>query len=352
MTSTATSPNNGPAITLLNAIVCRTYGTPEAVELSAVPSRPPGSGEVRIRVGAAGINFADVMAIAGVHQNTPPTPFTPGFEGAGVVVEAGAGVEELRNGDRVLFLVGHGAFAEEITTDEVHAVRLPPAMDVAVAAGFPVAWTTAYLALTARAHLRPGEWLLVHGAAGNIGGAALQIGKLLGAQTIATSRGIEETEQLIKLGADHVVAADTIAEGVHGAAPEGVDVIFDAVTGPGFLNTLGALAKGGRHIVAGAASGSTPEVSLIELVVRNCAFIGIDVDHYVHHHPELVRGALEVLLGWWRHGLLTLREQQLHPLSDAAAVLKAASEHTARSKAILLIPDRSSEKVLMSAKAH
>ncbi|HSM88234.1 MAG TPA: NADPH:quinone oxidoreductase family protein, partial [Candidatus Limnocylindrales bacterium] len=189
----------------MHAVMCKEWGGPEKLSLEEASAPPLRAGAVRIAVQAAGVNFADLLLIAGQYQEKPALPFTPGAEAAGVITEVGAGVSGLKTGDRVMALTGLGAFAEEAVVDAGRVVPIPQSMDFVTAAGFPVAYGTSHGALEWRARLQPGEWLLVLGAAGGVGLTAVEIGKALGARVIACAAGAEKLEVARQHGADHLI---------------------------------------------------------------------------------------------------------------------------------------------------
>ncbi len=331
----------GPDETM-RALVCSAYGGPETLAYGERLVPEPGPGEVRIEVRAAGVNFADVMAIGGIHQNTPPAPFVPGFEVAGFVEAIGSGVDRLSPGNRVIAAAGHGAFADFFVCPASHAARISDEVDFISAATVPIAFGTAYVALVHRAKLAAGEWLFVQGAGGNIGGGALRIGKLLGARTIATAAGPEGCAKVRELGAD--VAVDHRSEDVPArvravTGGRGAAIIFDAVTGDTFPRTLDALAREGRLIVAGAAGGSIPSVSLMELITRHIGLIGVDVDDYLHRDPVVTEEFMSRIADWLGRGMFRTRDAEVVPLSRGAEALERLRAGTAKRK-LVLVPDQ------------
>ncbi|MET3650284.1 NADPH:quinone oxidoreductase family protein [Phyllobacterium ifriqiyense] len=323
----------------MRAVVCNRFGQVNDLRIETVRRPSPGPTEVGIAVRAAGINFADVMAVSGTHQNTPPLPFTPGFEVAGVIEAVGSKVSSLNIGDRVMAAVGHGAFAESLVCPVSHVALIPDTLDFVEAATVPIAFGTAYVSLVHRAGLRAGEWLFVQGGGGNIGRGALQIGKLLGAKTIATGSGPLGCDLVRSLGGDFAIdyksedVAARVRELTDGA---GASIIFDAVTGPAFLDTLGALAREGRHIIAGAGGGSVPEISLMELITRHVTMIGVDIDDYLHRSPEVTAEFMNALAGWLRQGWLTPRKPITMPLANASQALTLVATGKAGGKIVLI----------------
>lgn len=211
-------------------MLCRGWGDPSTLAVEEVEQPVPHAGEVRVSVRAAGVNFADALMVAGRYQFKPPFPCSPGFEVSDVVAEAGAGATDFEVGDRVMAALPHGGYAEEITVPAANVVPMPEGMDFPTAAAFPVAYGTTHLALTHRARLGRGDVLLVHGAAGNVGRAAVEIGKKLGAAVIATGGGPESLAVATVRGADHTI--DYVREDVRErvlevTAGRGTDLILD-----------------------------------------------------------------------------------------------------------------------------
>lgn len=189
----------------MRAVLCRAWGEPSTLEIEEVERPVPGPDEIRISVRASGVNFADALMVAGKYQFKPPFPFSPGFEVSGVVAETAGGVAGLEVGDRVMAALPHGGYAEEVVVPEANVVQMPEGMDFPTAASFPVAYGTAHLALTHRANLETGDVLLVHGASGNVGRAAVEIGKRLGTIVVATGGDPESLEVAARRGADHAI---------------------------------------------------------------------------------------------------------------------------------------------------
>ena len=332
------SDKNPSADETMRAIVCNRFGHANGLTFEAIRRPSPGPGDVRIAVRAAGVNFADVMAVGGTHQNSPQPPFTPGFEVAGVIEAVGAKTASFKIGDRVMAAVGHGAFAESLVCPVSHVALIPDSLDFVDAATVPIAFGTAYVSLVHRAGLRAGEWLFVQGAGGNIGRGALQIGKLLGAKTIATGSGPLGCDLVRSLGGDFAI--DYKSEDVAARVREltdgvGASIIFDAVTGQMFMDTLGALAREGRHIIAGAGGGSVPEISLMELITRHVTMIGVDIDDYLHRSPDVTSEFINALAGWLRQGWLTPRKPITMSLANASRALTLVATGKAGGKIVL-----------------
>ena len=323
----------------MRAVLCRKWGGPEKLSLGEMPAPSPGPGEVRLAIAAAGVNFADLLMIGGQYQVRPPLPFSPGLECAGTVLECGAGVSRVRPGDRVLALLDHGGYAEQATARESDVFPLPEGLDLATAAGFAIAYGTAQGALRWEADLQPGERLLVHGAGGGVGLAAVEVGKCLGAEVIATAGDAEKLALARAHGADHVI--DYRSEDLRGRIREicggGVDVVFDPVGGAVFDASLRSANWGGRIVVVGFASGQVPQIPANILLVRNVAALGFYWGSYRKHRPDMLPPAFEDLFGWWRAGRLKPHVSHQMDLARAAEALALLRDRRSTGKLVLTI---------------
>ena len=308
----------------------------DALRLEDIPPPEPGPGEVRVAVRAAGVNFADTLMIAGHYQHKPPLPFTPGMEAAGDVVALGAGVTALRPGDRVLAPMRFGAYAEEAVIDARHCVRMPDGMDYRTGAAFPIAYGTSHLALTHRTRLRPGEVLLVLGAAGGVGLTAVEIGKALGATVIACARGAGKLAVARSRGADHLIdyGTEDIRERVK-ALTGGADVVYDPVGGDASRAALRCLNFEGRLITLGFASGDIPQIAANYLLVKNIAAIGYSFSSYRFERPEAMRRTLEEICRWYVEGKLKPHISMTFPLAETKAALSALLERRSTGKVVI-----------------
>ncbi len=307
----------------VRAVVCPRLEGVEALELRDVPPPTPGPGEILIRVAAAGVNFADTLAVAGRYQERAEPPFVPGLELAGWVEALGPGVAEPAPGTPVLAVVDQGAFAEWAVARSVDVVPLPEELPLVTAAGFPVVYGTAHGALAWRAGLQSGETVLVHGAAGGSGLAAVECAKAMGARVIATVRGARRAELVQAHGADHVLEATDpeLVARIRALAPEGVAVVFDPVGGELFRVGLRTVAWEGRLLVIGFASGEVPQIPANHLLVKNVAALGFYWGSYRRHDPARVRAGLLTLLTWWREGRLRPQVAATYPLARAREAL-------------------------------
>ena len=307
----------------MRAVVCRTLGTPDLLSLETLDSPRPGPGQVRIAIHACGVNFADTLLIQGKYQLKPTLPFSPGMEAGGEVLECGAGVTDLKPGERVMAVLSYGGYAEEVIALAVAVVPLPSNMDFITAAGFPVAYGTSHLALTHRARLQPGENLLVHGASGGVGLTAVEIGKVLGATVIATASSPEKLKIAAEHGADYLIdsSREDIRERVK--ALGGADVVYDPVGGELFDASLRCINWEGRILAIGFASGQVPQPPANHLLVKNCSVIGLYWGAYLQRNPELMHRSLSELLDWYTQGKLKPHVSQTFPLERAKEALVA-----------------------------
>jgi NADPH:quinone reductase len=322
----------------MKAVLCREWGSPETLAVDDVPSPEVGPGEVRIRVRACGLNFADTLQIAGKYQVRPPFPFTPGLEVAGEIDAIGAGVQGLRGGDRVLAHTHGKAFAEQVVVPADAAVTIPPAMDFITAAGFPVAYGTSHCALTHRGGLRTGETLLVLGAAGGVGLTAVEIGKVLGARVIAAAGSAEKLAIARAHGADELI--DYSTESIRDRVREltggnGADVVFDPVGGDAFDQAIRAVNWRARMLIVGFAAGRIQAVPANLVLVKNIAIVGVAWGLEGERNPAFVSRDLAELLGWWEAGKLKPLIARTYPLADIAAAMRALLSRRHAGKIVL-----------------
>lgn len=306
-----------------------------AAALEEVPMPIPARGEVRIRVRACGLNFADLLMIEGKYQERPDPPFTLGLEYAGEVEALGAGTEGPAPGTRVAVFAGQGGLADFACAPAALCLPLPDTMDFPTAAAFQVAYGTSHLALTRRASLQPGETLLVLGAAGGVGLTAVEVGKRLGARVIASARGAERLQIARDAGADHVI--DSSAPDLRGQlkALGGVDVAYDAVGGPAFLETLRAMRPEGRMLAIGFASGEVPQVPANLLLVKNVSVQGFYWGGYARFAAEALQHSLAELMAWHAEGKLHPHISHTLPLERAAEALALLRDRRSTGKVVV-----------------
>ncbi|MBI3507065.1 MAG: NADPH:quinone oxidoreductase family protein [Proteobacteria bacterium] len=322
----------------MRAVLCSAFSDPPQLMVGEIPVPSPGPGEVRVRVRAAGVNFADTLMVRGKYQSKPEFPFVPGMELAGEIDGIGAGVSGFAPGDRVLGTLEHGAFAEFAVVRALDCAKIPAAMDYAIAATFPVVYGTAHGGLAWRANLRSDETLLVLGAAGGVGLAAVEVGKAMGAYVLAAAGGADRGILATQHGAD--AAIDYVAEDLRETVlkitqNKGVDVVFDPVGGPAFDAMLRASAWQGRIVVVGFASGHIPQIPANLLLVKNIAALGLFWGAYRKHDPARVRESLETLLGWWEEGKLKPLVSERFALADAGRAFAHLSERRGTGKIVI-----------------
>lgn len=287
---------------------------------------PPGTGELRVQIAACGLNFADLLMIDGKYQDIPALPFTMGMELAGTVTEIGAGVTGFAPGDRVACFAGQGGLAPEGNFAAHRCLRLPDTMDFVTAAAFQIAYGTSHLALDHKARLQPGETLFVTGAAGGVGLTAVEIGKRMGARVIASARGAEKLAVARAAGAD--VLIDSESPDLRGQlkALGSIDVMYDSVGGPAFMEALRATRPEGRLLAIGFAGGDVPQVPANLLLVKNLSVMGLYWGGYLTFRPDVLTASLATLAQWIAEGSLHPHVSQTFPLeqaADALACLKA-----------------------------
>lgn len=322
----------------MKAVICRQFGGPEELVLEERPRRVLGTGELRIRVQAAAVNFADLLTIAGRYQVQPQPPFVPGLEAAGEVIETGPGVVSLRPGDRVVALMSEGAFATEMCGPEARFFRVPDHMDYQTAAAFSVTYGTAHVGLVRRARLAPGEWLVVTGAGGGAGLAAVELGKALGARVIAAAGCPDKLALAAAKGADHLIDYRTedprrrildLTDGIGG------HVLFDPVGGDVFRAACRALRFEGRAVIVGFASGAPAAVRANHLLVKNIDLIGLYWGGYKLWAMDSLRQSAADLVELWQAGRIAPHVGQVFPLERTAEALELMRARRAQGKILI-----------------
>ncbi len=322
----------------MRAVVCRAFGPPEGLEPGELPAPEPGAGEVAIRVEAAGVSFADTLMIRDLHQNKHKPPFAPGMEVAGRVTGTGAGAAGFSPGDRVMALVYDGGHAECAVAPAAETFPVPEGVSMTAAAALGAAYLTAHAGLFWEARLEAGETLLVLGAGGGAGLAAVEVGKALGARVVAAASTAEKCALAEERGADAVVTypADSIRERVMAeTGGEGCGAVFDPVGGALFEESFRSLGWGGRHIVVGFAGGAVPAFRANRLLVKNRAALGLALFNYRKRRPDRLRASAEALLGWAAAGRIRPHVSSELPLEEAPAALRAIMDRKATGRLIL-----------------
>lgn len=319
-------------------------GDPESLELTETETPAPGKGQVLVRIRAAGVNFPDTLMIRDLYQFKPPRPFAPGGEIAGDVEAVGEGVTSLAVGDRILALTGHGGFATHIVIDAKMAVRIPETMPYDDAACFVFTYGTSYYALKDRAHLAAGETLLVLGAAGGVGAAAVELGKAMGARVIAAVSSEEKAAFCREIGADDalVYPRDLDRDGQKAlsaeikklAGPDGVDVAYDAVGGPYAEPVIRSMAWGGRFLVVGFAAG-IPKIPLNLTLLKSCQIVGVFWGAAVRRDPAGHAANMADLFRLYGEGKVRPRISARFPLERAAEALRLMEARKVMGKVVI-----------------
>lgn len=322
----------------MRAVVVNEWTDPANLRVAEIAPPPVAPGTLGVEVRAAGCNFFDILLVQGQYQLKPPFPFIPGGELAGVVTDVGEGVAGFQVGDRILASVPYGAYAERAVVPARAAALMPQRMSFEEAAAFPVVYPTSYAALVFRARLQAGEWLLVHAAAGGVGLAAVQIGKALGAQVIATAGGAEKLEIARRAGADALIdyrAEDWVARVKEVTGGHGADVIYDSVGGDTFDLSLKCIAWSGRLLVIGFAGGRIPEVKVNRILLKNIAVIGLHWGAYAIHEPERIPEAFNALLRMYEQGRVAPVIFKVFPLAELPAALAALGGRQTHGKVVV-----------------
>lgn len=323
----------------MKAVVCKEHGLADKLVLERDwPAPEAGDKEVLIDVKAAGLNFPDVLMMQGKYQAQPDLPFVTGGECAGVVAAVGSGVTRVKPGDKVIAMLGHGAFAEQAVANEAVVFPMPEGLSYEQAAGVGITYFTSYHALVQRADIRPGETLLVLGAAGGVGVTAIELGKLLGAKVIAAASSDEKLALCKELGADELInysdvpLKDKLKELTGG---KGVDVIYDPVGGDYAEPALRSMAWKGRYLVIGFASGPIPKIPLNLTLLKGCSIVGVFWGRFSAEEPEVNLANIQALWKYFAEGKLKPVVTDLFPLEEYEAAYNCMMERRARGKVIL-----------------
>jgi NADPH2:quinone reductase len=322
----------------VRAVVCKQWGPPESLSIEDLPALEPGPGQVVIEVRAASVNFPDLLIIQNQYQFKPPLPFTPGSEVAGVVKAVGAGVADVRPGDRVLAMTGIGGFAEEVRAGAAAAVKIPDAMPFDEAAALLMTYGTSHYALVDRAKLRAGETLLVLGAAGGVGLSAVEIGKVLGARVIAAASSDEKLAVCREKGAAEVInyAREDLKERVKAlTGGKGADVVYDPVGGEYAEAALRSTAWEGRFLVIGFTAG-IPKIPLNLVLLKGCQLVGVFWGSFTGREPEKNRAYIRELLDWYVAGKIRPHVSASYPLEKVADALRDMGARKVTGKVVLV----------------
>ena len=307
--------------------------TPATIREIDTPT--PSGGEVRLRIGACGLNFADLLMIKGEYQDTPEPPFTLGMEVAGTIEACGPGVDEAMIGQRVAVFGGQGGLAEVGCFPAERCVPLPDAMPFSDAAAFQVAYGTSHVALDHKARLQPGETLLVLGAAGGVGLTAVEIGKQMGATVIACARGADKLAVAEQAGADHLIDAKTEDIRERCKALGGLDVVYDPVGGEQFKAAFRACNPEARILAIGFASGEVPQIPANHLLVKNISVLGLYWGGYLRFRPQVISDSLATLFGWYAEGRLKPHVSHTLPLDQVEEGLELLRTRKSTGKVVI-----------------
>ena len=331
----------------MKAALCTHYGPPEEMVVQDVPSPSPRKGQVVISVKACGVNFPDVLMIQDKYQFKPALPFSPGGEIAGIVKEAGEGVTAFKPGDRVIVSIGSGGFAEEAVADAARCVPMPANLDFDVASSFFVTYGTSYHALKDRAHIKPGESLVVLGAAGGVGLSAVELGHAMGARVIAAASNQEKVDLAKKHGADDgfVYPTGALSRDQQKALSEdikrltggnGADVLYDPVGGDYAEPALRAMNWQGRYLVIGFAAGDIPRVPLNLTLLKGCDIVGVFWGASMARDPKTGLANLTEITKWIAEGKLKPYVSERIPLARAGEAIRLLMDRKAQGKVVVV----------------
>ncbi|SFA39424.1 NADPH:quinone oxidoreductase family protein [Metapseudomonas otitidis] len=324
----------------MKAVLCKAFGPAETLVLEEVASPEPKKNEVLIDVHAAGVNFPDTLIIEGKYQFKPPFPFSPGGEAAGTVAAVGEKITHLKPGDRVMALTGWGSFAEQVAVPGYNVMPIPKGIDFNSAAAFGMTYGTSMHALKQRANLQPGETLLVLGASGGVGLAAVEIGKAMGARVIAAASSDEKLEVAKAAGADLLINYSTgsLKEKVKElTGGQGADVIYDPVGGDLFDEAIRSIAWNGRLLVVGFASGRIPELPVNLALLKGAAVVGVFWGSFAQRQPQDNLANFQQLFAWHAEGKLKPLVSQTFPLERAAEAINALGQRKAVGKVVVTV---------------
>ena len=322
----------------MKAILCTHFGGPRDLELADIPPPQAGPGEALVRVKAAALNFFDTLIIAGKYQNKPPFPFSPAAELSGIVESIGPGVADIVPGDRVMGYMGWGAARELVAIPSQQLVKLPDALDFERAAGLTVTYGTTLYALRERGALKPGESLVVLGASGGTGLAAIELGKMLGARVIACASSDEKLAFAHAHGADETVnyASENLRDALKRIGGErGVDVVYDPVGGPYAEPAVRSLGWEGRYLVVGFAAGEIPKIPLNLVLLKSCDVRGVLWGAWTKREPLAQRKVMTDVVRWCIEGKLSAHVHQVYPLAETSTALQAIADRKAMGKIVL-----------------
>lgn len=324
----------------MKAVLCKSFGPPESLELEEIAAPEPGAGEALVDVHAAALNFPDVLMIQGKYQSQPPFPFAPAGEIAGIVAALGPGTEGLAVGDRVFGGTGVGGMAEQVAVKAGALRPIPEGMSFQQASGISTTYGTSYYALKQRADLQPGETLLVLGAAGGVGLAAVELGKAMGARVIAAASTAEKLEVARRAGADELIdySDGELKEKVKAlTGGKGADVIYDPVGGELFDQCMRCINWYGRILVIGFAAGDIPKVPINLVLLKSCQLVGVFYGAWSARHPDQAAANYTEILDFYREGRIDPLVGAEYPLAEYAAAMRCLMERKAIGKVVVTV---------------
>jgi len=322
----------------MKAILCKTWGLPDTLVVEELPDVVPGPGQVAIDVQAAGVNFPDVLIIQNKYQFKPELPFTPGSELAGVIRAVGEGVTNVKVGDKVLAFVSQGAFAQQIAVPAQLVMPMPPGLDFDTAAAVTLTYGTSHHAVVDRAQLKAGETMLVLGAAGGVGLAAIEIGKALGARVIAAASTDEKLAVCKDHGADATINYSTqdLREAIKAATDgKGPDVIYDPVGGIYAEPAFRSIGWRGRYLVVGFANGEIPKLPLNLSLLKGASIVGVFWGEFARREPKANLAAMRELMTWMGEGKIRPHISGRYALSDTAQALNDMAARKVTGKVVI-----------------
>ncbi|HEJ3685713.1 TPA: NADPH:quinone oxidoreductase family protein [Pseudomonas aeruginosa] len=322
----------------MKAVLCKAFGPASSLVLEEIASPSPAKNEILLDVHAAGVNFPDTLIIEGKYQFKPPFPFSPGGEAAGVVAAVGEKVAHVRPGDRVMALTGWGSFAEQVKVPGYNVMPIPEGMDFASAAAFGMTYGTSMHALKQRANLQPGETLLVLGASGGVGLAAVEIGKAMGARVIAAASTPDKLAVAKAAGADELInySEGSLRKQLKAlTGGQGVDVIYDPVGGELFEEAFRSIAWNGRMLVVGFASGSIPSLPANLTLLKGASLVGVFWGSFAQRQPQDNADNFRQLFAWHAEGKLKPLVSQRFPLERAGDAIDALGQRRAVGKVVV-----------------
>ena len=324
----------------MKAVLCKAHGPASDLVLEDVTSPTPKKNEILLDVHAASVNFPDTLIIQGKYQFQPPLPFSPGGEAAGVVAAAGEHAGAFKPGDRVMALTGWGSFAEQVAVPAYNVLPIPEGMDFTTASAFGMTYGTSMHALRQRGQLQPGETLLVLGASGGVGLAAVEIGKAIGAKVIAAASSAEKLEIARAAGADELIdySQNSLKDEIKRlTGGKGVDVIYDPVGGDLFDQAVRGLAWNGRLLVVGFASGRIPELPANLVLLKGAAVLGVFWGSFAQRQPADNAANFQQLFAWFAEGKLKPLVSKTYPLAEAGVAIGELAGRKAVGKLVVTV---------------